>query len=239
MIDFHIERLSPLCAGFGLEINREITDRLNAYGNLLLEWNEKINLTAITEPEEILYKHFYDSLLFLKNAEIPQGGTVIDVGTGAGFPGVVLKTARPDIKITLLDGLNKRITFLTELCGSLGLDGVTALHSRAEEAAQSAEHREKYDVVCARAVAAMPVLLEYCLPFAKIGGAFTAMKGPSAEEELKLCAKAIPLLGGGKPNIICETLPNNDSRTFVTFKKISHTPPKYPRNPAKIRKQPL
>lgn len=239
MIDFHIERLSEPCGKFGLEINGDIINRLNMYGNILLEWNEKINLTAITEPEEILYKHFYDSLLFLKHTEIPQGGTVIDIGTGAGFPGVVLKTARPDIKITLLDGLNKRITFLTQLCESLGFDGVTALHSRAEEAAQSPEHREKYDIACARAVASMPVLLEYCMPFVKQGGTFTAMKGPSAAEELKLCAKAIPLLGGGQPNIICESLPNNDSRTFVTFKKISHTPPKYPRNPAKIRKQPL
>ncbi len=239
MIDFNIEKIAPLCQQFGVEITPEISQKLNLYGNLLVEWNEKMNLTAITDPEGVLFKHFYDCILFFKNVEVPKNAKIIDVGTGAGFPGLVLKIIRPDLEVTLLDSLNKRITFLNEVISQLGLIGITAIHSRAEEGGKSKEHREKYDIACARAVAAMPVLLEYCVPFVKVSGQFVSMKGPSASEEVALCDNAIKQLGVKQPTIICETLTGEEQRAFCTFKKISQTPPKYPRNSGKIAKQPL
>ena len=239
MINFNIEKIAPLCAEFGVEITPEIAQKLNMYGNLLVEWNEKINLTAITDPDGVLYKHFYDCILFFKNVDIEKDAKVIDVGTGAGFPGLVLKIVRPDLEVTLLDSLNKRIIFLNDVIEKLSLTGIIAVHYRAEEGGRNADFREKYDIACARAVAAMPVLLEYCVPFVKVGGCFVSMKGPSANDEVALCDNAIKLLGTQKPTIICETLPGEDQRTFCLFKKISQTPSKYPRNSGKIAKQPL
>ncbi len=239
MIDFKIEEISPLCNEFGVEITQEITNKLNLYGNLLLEWNEKINLTAITEPKEVLYKHFYDCILFFKNVKVCENAKIIDVGTGAGFPGLVLKIVRPDLEVTLLDSLNKRIIFLNDVIEKLQLQKITAIHSRAEDGGKNPLHREKYDIACARAVASMPVLLEYCSPFVKLGGLFVSMKGPSATEEITLSANAMKQLGMKKDNIICETLTGNEQRTFVTFKKISQTPSKYPRKSGNIAKQPL
>jgi 16S rRNA (guanine527-N7)-methyltransferase len=239
MINFNIEKIVPLCSEFGIEINDKIIDRLNKYGNLLLEWNEKINLTAITEPEDVLYKHFYDCILFFKNVDVPQNAKIIDVGTGAGFPGLVLKIVRDDLEVTLLDSLNKRITFLNDVIDKLGLKKITAVHSRAEDGGKNPLYREKFDISCARAVAAMPVLLEYCTPFVKVGGQFVSMKGPTATDEVALCNNAIKQLGVQKPTIICETLTGEEQRTFVSFKKISQTQAKYPRNSGKIAKQPL
>ena len=239
MIDFNIEKIMPLCSEFGVDIDDIAKERLNIYGNLLLSWNEKMNLTAITEPEEVLFKHFYDCILFFKNVDVPKGAKVIDVGTGAGFPGMVLKIIRPDIKLTLLDGLNKRLVFLGEVISELGFSDIQTVHLRAEEGGKNSKHREKYDIACARAVAALPTLLEYCLPFVKKGGTFVAMKGPSASEEAEKSKNALRLLGGEKPNIICETLTGNEQRSFILVKKISQTPPKYPRISAKISKQPL
>ncbi|MBQ4120337.1 MAG: 16S rRNA (guanine(527)-N(7))-methyltransferase RsmG [Clostridia bacterium] len=239
MINFNIEKIIPLCNNFGVEITPETIGKLNLYGNLLIAWNEKINLTAITEPEDVLYKHFYDCILFFKNSEIPKNAKIIDVGTGAGFPGLVLKIVRPDLEVTLLDSLNKRITFLNDVIEKLGLNDIKAVHSRAEEGGKNPSLREKYDIACARAVAAMPVLLEYCVPFVKIGGQFIAMKGPSVQGEVALCKNAVKQLGMTEPTIICETLVNDEQRAFVYFKKISQTPPKYPRNSGKIAKQPL
>ena len=239
MIDFNIKEIAPLCEKFGIELNDDIIKKLNMYGNLLLEWNEKINLTAIKEPTEVLYKHFYDCILFFKNVNVEKCASIIDVGTGAGFPGMVLKIVRPDLKVTLLDSLNKRITFLNDVINKLELKDITAVHSRAEEGGKNKLYREQYDIACARAVAAMPTLLEYCTPYVKIGGQFIAMKGPSVAEEVALCDNAIKVLGMSKPTIICENLRENESRAFVLFKKISQTPSKYPRNPSNISKQPL
>ena len=205
---------------------------------MLIEWNEKINLTAITEPEEVLFKHFYDCLLFFKNVDMPQGARVIDVGTGAGFPGVVLKIARPDIKLTLLDGLNKRLVFLNELMSALGLDAET-VHLRAEDGGKNPLYREQYDIACARAVAALPVLCEYCIPFVKPNGYFVAMKGSSAADETAKALNAYRLLGCEKPTIICESLRENEPRAFIISKKLSQTPPKYPRHGGKISKSAL
>ncbi len=239
MIDFNIEKIIPLCEEFGVSLQGEQAYKLNMYGNLLLEWNEKINLTAITQPNEVLFKHFYDCILFLKNVDVPQGAKIIDVGTGAGFPGMVLKIVRSDLKVTLLDSLNKRLVFLNEVISALGLKDIETVHMRAEEAGKSKKYRESFDISTARAVAGMPQLLEYCLPLVRKGGRFVAMKGPSAGEELSLCGNALRILGGEKPQIFEETLMDTQKRVFLVCKKISQTPPKYPRKPADISKQPL
>lgn len=239
MVDFHFEKIAASCAEFGAELDKEKTERLTIYGNLLLSRNEKINLTAITEPEEVLYKHFYDCILFLKHIKPEKGESLIDVGTGAGFPGMVLKIMRPDIKVTLLDSLNKRLVFLNDVIEKTGLEDICTVHMRAEDAGKSPVHREKYGIACARAVAAMPVLMEYCLPLVKKGGMFVAMKGASANEETAAAQNAARLLGAEKPTIICETLTGNERRAFVTAKKISQTPTKYPRKPSEISKHPL
>ena len=238
MITFDFDKISPLCANFGLDLTAEIRERLNTYGNLLVEWNEKMNLTAITEPDAVLYKHFYDCLLFLKHVNIKDNASLIDVGTGAGFPGMVLKIARPDINLTLLDGLNKRLTFLNEVLSQLGLEAQT-VHMRAEDAGKNAKYREKFDIACARAVAALPVLSEYCIPLVKKGGLFVAMKGQNGADEAAAATNAVKLLGGEKSQIICETLTGNEQRTFILTKKISQTPPKYPRAGGKITKSAL
>ena len=151
MKDFNIKKIVPLCEDFGLTLDNTAKDRLNLYGNLLVSWNEKINLTAITEPEDVLFKHFFDCLLFFKNVKVPESAKIIDVGTGAGFPGLVLKIARPDINLTLLDGLNKRLTFLNAVLDDLGLEAET-VHLRAEDAGRNPKYRERFDIACARAV---------------------------------------------------------------------------------------
>ena len=238
MIDFNIEKIVPLCAEFGLELDDTAIKRLNLYGNLLLEWNQKINLTAITEPEDVLYKHFYDCLLFFKAVKVEKGSKIIDVGTGAGFPGLVLKIARPDIELTLLDGLNKRLVFLADVLEKTGLTA-ELVHSRAEEGGKSVKYREKFDFSCARAVANLPALSEYCIPFVKKGGYFVALKGASASEEAAAAQNAYKILGCEKPTIICETLTGNEQRAFVISKKISQTPTKYPRHGNKISKSAL
>ncbi len=238
MIDFNIKEIVPLCEKFGLCLDSTAQERLSTYGNLLLFWNEKMNLTAIKEPKEVLYKHFYDCLLFFKDVNVPENAKIIDVGTGAGFPGMVLKIARPDISLTLLDGLNKRLVFLNEVLSQTELEAQT-VHMRAEDAGKSDKYREKYDIACARAVAPLNVLCEYCIPFVKKGGHFVAMKGATAKEELDKSKNAYHLLGCDKPNIICETLTGNESRAFIISKKISQTPPKYPRLGGKIAKNAL
>lgn len=239
MINFEFEKIEPKCYEFGVELDADIKEKLTIYGNLLIDWNEKINLTAITEPEAVLYKHFYDCILFLKHVKIPDGATLVDVGTGAGFPGMVLKIVRPDLEITLLDSLNKRLIFLNEVIEKLSLKGIKTLHMRAEDAGKSKTCRESFDIATARAVANLPVLLEYCTPLVKKDGLFVAMKGPNAHEEAALCGNAIRVLGCGEPKIICENLPENEKRAFCIFKKISQTPPKYPRKPSDISKHPL
>ena len=224
-------------ADFKVQLNDTQLNQLERYFELLVEWNEKINLTAITDYEGIAIKHFLDSMMLLSVYDIEEGASVIDVGTGAGFPGVVLKIIRPDIKLTLLDSLNKRINFLNELTKDLGLE-VTAIHSRAEDGAKP-PLREAFSLATARAVAALPTLSEYCMPYVKVGGSFVAMKGPTAAEEIENARNAIKILGGDKPILTVKKLPNGDTRCFVTIKKISQTPPKYPRNSAKISKFPL
>lgn len=223
------------CKDF-LELDSLALSRLEKYADILVEWNEKINLTAITDPEGIAAKHFLDCLMIFKYADIEKGALVIDIGTGAGFPSVVMKIARPDIKLTLMDSLQKRINFLETLCYELGLPVITA-HSRAEDVPTGM--REAYDVVVARAVANMRVLSEYCIPYVKPNGRFIAMKGASAKSEALEASKAISLLGGKIESTECFTLGEYGERGIITVKKISQTPTKYPRNAGKISKQPL
>ncbi len=213
----------------------KLQEQLKIYEEKLLFWNEKINLTAIKEPDEIKVKHFEDSLSLLKHINIPQNESFIDIGTGAGFPGMVIKLARPDLKVTLLDGHKKRFIFLEDLQNTLGVY-CENLHGRAEEAVKN--RREQYYIATARAVAPLNILSEYCLPYVKLGGYFIAMKA-EIKEELEDAKKAIKLLGGEIERIETFRLSDQSLRTLIFIKKISQTPPKYPRISAKISKQPL
>ena len=229
------EKIIENCKDF-CPLDETAVKRLEKYADLLVEWNEKINLTAIVDPEGIAVKHFLDCLMIFKYIDIHKGASVIDIGTGAGFPGVVIKIARPDIKLTLMDSLQKRINFLDTLCSELGLE-VTTVHSRAEDI--TPKQREGYDFAVARAVANMRVLTEYCLPYVKVGGSFVAMKGSTAAEEVKEANKAIATLGGKLEAEDLFELPEFGGRGIINVKKISQTPTKYPRNSGKISKQPL
>ena len=233
------ELLKSNAASLGVELNDEALQKFDMLAELLIEQNKTMNLTAITDPDGIAVKHFADSISVLSAAEIPQGARILDVGTGAGFPGMVLKIVRPDLDVTLIDSLNKRLVFLNEVISALGLKGIKTVHSRAEDAGKNPLYREKFQIVTARAVASMPVLLEYCLPLTEKGGMFVGMKGPSVEEELKACDNALKVLGGEKTQIFTETLTGDEKRAFVLCKKISQTPPKYPRKPSDISKRPL
>ena len=232
---------------WGEENNLEITgrqaDQLDRYAQLLVEWNEKMNLTAITDPEGVLVKHLMDSLTVLRS--LPAAGEkvrLIDVGTGAGFPGIPLAVMREELELTLLDSLNKRLVFLEAVCRALGLEA-RCVHARAEEAGRQKAHREKYNVATARAVAALPALCEYCLPLVVPGGVFLAMKGPDGEREAQEAASAIKVLGGQLSGIDEWQLPPVEGeaaeRKILRIQKISPTPDRFPRQAAKIAKQPL
>lgn len=221
-----------------ISISKDTVEKLNIYGDLLLFWNEKINLTAITDPKEVVIKHFIDSLSLLKFIKPKTGEKLIDVGTGAGFPGMVIKILRPELSVTLLDGHAKRFIFLNDLQEKLGIK-TENLHIRAELAAKDKNFREQFDYATARAVARLNTLTEYCLPFVKKGGKFIAMKGPDAGEELNEAKKAIAILGGETLSFTEEVLPMDNTRNFIVVKKIKSTPEKYPRASAKISKNPL
>ena len=220
----------------GIPWDDEKINRLEKYAKLLVEWNEKMNLTAITDTEGIAVKHFLDSAAALTTGKIK--GRVIDVGTGAGFPGMVIKILRPELNVTLLDGHAKRFIFLEDLQAKLGLS-TKNLHIRAELAAKDSSYREAFDYATARAVARLNTLCEYCLPFVKKGGKFIAMKGPGAEEELTEAKRAIGILGGKNEKLILEKLPEDNTRNFIVVEKLLSTPEKYPRASAKISKNPL
>lgn len=214
-------------------------EQFQKYFELLAEWNEKMNLTAITDESGVALKHFADSLSLLNFVDIPQNSTLADVGTGAGFPGVVLKIARPDIKLTLIDSLNKRLVFLGEVCAQLGIEA-KLIHSRAEDGARDEKLRESFDFAVSRAVARMNVLSEYCLPYVKVGGAFCAMKGAQANEEFKESLNAINTLGGKLEKKYFFELPENGGeRAIAVVRKVKNTPQKYPRQSGKIKAKAL
>ena len=214
-------------------------EQFQKYFELLAEWNEKMNLTAITDESGVALKHFADSLSLLNFVDIPQNSSLADVGTGAGFPGVVLKIASPDIKLTLIDSLNKRLVFLGEVCAQLGIEA-ELIHSRAENGARDEKLRERFDFAVSRAVARMNVLSEYCLPYVKVGGAFCAMKGAQANEEFKESLNAINTLGGKLENKYFFELPENGGeRAIAVVRKVKNTPQKYPRQSGKIKAKAL
>ena len=223
----------------GITLTEEQIEKLRIYYELLVEWNEKMNLTALTEPDDVALKHFCDSILLLSYADVKEGSSLIDVGTGAGFPSVPIKIVRPDIKLCLLDSLNKRLIFLQEVVDKLGLENVKIVHARAEDGARKADLREKFDYSTSRAVAQLNVLSEYCLPYVKVGGSFLAMKGKYSEEEIDNAKSAIKTLGGKIEMVDTYNLIDTSERTIIQIKKISDTDKRYPRTSAKIKSKAL
>lgn len=224
----------------GFSLTNEQLEQFLQYYALLKEWNQKMNLTAIEEPVEVAYKHFVDSVLLCRVIPQMAGRSLIDIGTGAGFPGVPLKIMEPSLQLTLFDSLNKRITFLKEVCQQLQLSDVETIHGRAEDFAQKIDYREQYDLASARAVARLPVLVEICLPFVKVGGYFIALKGPELEQEIAESSRALQLLGGKIKDVQKLTLLDGKySRSIAVILKTAPTPKKYPRKAGTPQKSPL
>ncbi len=221
-----------------IEVTEETLNKFEKYAELLREWNEKINLTAITEPKEIATKHFLDCSTLLLNCDLK--GKVIDVGTGAGFPGLVLKILKPEIELYLLDSLNKRLLFLEEVIKELKLEGVTLIHSRAEDGGRDKNFREQFDFSVSRAVANLSTLSEYCLPFVKVGGKMVALKGPALSEEAENAKGALNKLNSEIESINKTIIPDTDmEHTIITIKKLRQMPTQYPRKAGKPSKEPL
>jgi len=225
-------------------LNVELSDRqieqFNRYFELIIEWNEKINLTAITDKDEVWKKHFEDSIGITEAIDLLSINSVIDIGTGAGFPGIPIKILFPHIKLTLLDSLNKRINFLNIVIEELGLENVETIHGRAEDFGKNPLYREKYDVCVSRAVANLATLSELCIPFVKVDGYFISYKAEKAEEELSTASKAIKILGGGQVNVVDVVLPDTDYvRKLITVKKFCSTAKKYPRKAGTPGKEPI
>lgn len=228
--------MKDACNELGLILNDTQIQQFMDYKDILLEWNEKINLTAITDDREVILKHFVDSLTVCRYVDFANK-SIIDVGTGAGFPAIPIKIFCPSAKITLLDSLNKRITFLKELCNQLDINDVTYIHSRAEDGGQNKLYREKYDYCVSRAVANLNVLAEYDLPFVKVGGEFIALKGPLLNDELKDAKKTIDILGGSVLKVEDINIPYTDiCHRIVFIQKLRQTPNKYPRKAGKLTK---
>lgn len=232
-------KLEELLREFEIEIDSEKNNKLEKYRELLLEWNSFMNLTAITEEDDVNIKHFLDSLTIFKTGELDGKKSVIDVGTGAGFPGIPMAIQNPDLEVTLLDSLNKRIKFLNKVVEETELENVTTYHGRAEEYARKKEFRDAFDVSVSRAVANMATLSEYTLPYVKPGGVMIAMKGSEYKEELKEAENAIKILGGEIKNVMEITLPDGILHSLIVIEKVKLTPKKYPRAGGKPKSKPL
>ena len=223
-----------------IELNENMKNQFDRYYELLVEWNKVMNLTGITEYEEVNEKHFIDSLSIVKVIDINKIDNIIDIGTGAGFPGIPLKIAFPHLKVTLLDSLNKRIKFLNAVIDELNLNHIETIHGRAEDYAKKTEYRENYDLCVSRAVANLSTLSEYCVPYVKVGGLFISYKSGDIDEEIVKSKPAINILGAEIENVIKFKLPGTDiHRSFVKIKKLSTTKKKYPRKAGLPAKEPL
>ena len=231
------QRLEEKCSTWNIALTGTQLDQLDAFAQILVDYNQKVNLTAITDPEGIEDKHFLDSLLFASQPEV--AGRMVDVGAGAGFPGIVTKIYKPELELTLMEPTGKRVEFLKYACAQLGLTGVEFAKERAEEAARKI-WREQFDLASARAVAALPMLAEYCLPLVKVGGCFLAMKSVDSDAEIDSARGAIGQLGGKIEAIRDYTIPGTDvTHSVVVIRKTAPTPPKYPRRWAKMQKEHL
>lgn len=223
-----------------IQINEIQKKQFDTFYSMLVEWNKVMNLTGITEYEEVIEKHFVDSLSIVNIFDLSEVNTLIDVGTGAGFPGIPLKIAFPHLKITLLDSLNKRINFLDSVIDELKLDGIYTIHGRAEDFAKKDDYRERYDLCVSRAVANLSTLSEYCLPYIRIGGMFISYKSGDVDDEVLESKKAISILGGKLDNVVKFQLPGTDiNRSFIKIEKIKNTGKKYPRKAGLPSKEPL
>lgn len=229
-------RFTALCEKNEITLDEAAIERFDAFASLLVEWNKKMNLTAITEPREIEIKHFLDCLLVQKYFDFSTVKTAVDIGAGAGFPSIPLLICNENVEFTLVDSLNKRLDFLSVVCKELGINA-NLVHSRAEELGQNKDYRESFDLALARAVAPMNVLSEYCLPFVKPGGSFVALKG--SNDDVSPAQSSIQTLGGELIDTVSYKLNNEDIRTLAIVKKISQTPTQYPRKPKKISTKPL
>jgi len=227
------------CRSVNLEFDEEKYSQFVEYKNLIKEWNEKINLTAITDDEGIMKKHFMDSIKVFNFEGLRDAQSVIDIGTGAGLPGIPMKIVRPGMKVVLLDSLMKRVNFLNEVIAKLGLEDIKAIHGRAEDYGK-VEYRECFDVAVSRAVANMTLLTELCMPFVKVGGYFVAMKGPGADAEIEDAKAAIAMLGGKLEQVIEVSIEESDLKhNLVIVKKVRPTPQQFPRKPGAAAKKPL
>lgn len=235
-----MEQLKKKSEMLDIVLSEEQLQQFLSYYEMLIEKNKVMNLTAITEKEEVIDKHFIDSISLNKAMDVTKLLKILDLGTGAGFPGIPLKIAYPNLEITLLDSLNKRIKFLDEVIEVLGLEGIVTIHGRAEDYAKQVSYREQFDICVSRAVANLATLSEYCLPYVKEGGCFISYKSGSVEEELEQSKKAIFELGGKVKEVIAFTLPETDiERTFVVIEKVRKTPKKYPRKAGLPSKEPI
>lgn len=224
----------------GIDVNDEMLEQFKIYREILVDWNQKMNLTGIEDEKEVYIKHFLDSVSGVSNGYIKDGMSLIDVGTGAGFPGLPLKICLKDLNLTLLDSLNKRINFLQEVSNNIGLENIEFIHGRAEDFGKDENYREQYDIATARAVAGLPILMELCVPFIKVGGYFVCLKGPNANLELEESKAAMEVLGVEFIEKIDVELPDSELKhNILVFKKVINTPEKYPRKAGKLSKKPI
>lgn len=239
-MEYNIKILTDGCESLGITLSERQVEQFILYYEYLVEKNKVMNLTGITEFEDVMLKHFVDSLAVVKAMDMTQVNTLLDLGTGAGFPGIPLKIAFPHIEMVLLDSLNKRIKFLNEVIEKCRLEKIIAIHGRAEELAKKKEYRENFDICVSRAVANLSSLSEYCIPYVKIGGQFISYKSGNIDIELKEAERAIKILGGCKKEVVKFQLPDSDiDRSLVVIKKEKATPGKYPRKAGMPSKEPL
>ncbi|AWI07484.1 16S rRNA (guanine(527)-N(7))-methyltransferase RsmG [Clostridium drakei] len=236
----YFDIMSQACKDIGLPFNEDTYNKFNQYKDMIKDWNEKINLTAIVDDEQIFKKHFIDCIKIFKFSPLKEAKNIIDIGTGAGFPGIPIKIMKQELDLILLDSLNKRVNFLNEVVSKIKLNNVETIHGRAEDFSRQPKYREQVDIAVSRAVANLAVLSELCIPYVKVGGYFVAMKGPSVDDEIKDGKRAISILGGKIDDVIKISIEDSDlDHNLVIIEKIKETPKAYPRKAGTASKKPL